>query len=216
MAWESPSHRRDEPDRLSDEELACRTQAGSSACFAELVGRYEQRLLRFLLQRTRHVQDAEDLLQDTFARAYQRIGSYDPAWKVSTWLYTIASRLACSLHRKASAQPLLEPAQQPSRWPDPSTIAARNEERDNLWTLAAETLSVNQYTALWLRYAEEMSVKEISRVMKKTQSHVKVLLFRGRAGLGRRLQAHESRGRTSRSTAPAAAACTAGAGEGGG
>jgi RNA polymerase sigma-70 factor (ECF subfamily) len=216
MAWESPSHRRDEPDRLSDEELACQTQAGSSACFAELVGRYEQRLLRFLIQRTHHVQDAEDLLQDTFARAYQRIDSYDPTWKVSTWLFTIASRLACSFHRKASAKPLLEPGQQASGCPDPSAIAARNEERENLWALAAQVLSVNQYTALWLRYAEEMSVKEISRVMKKTQSHVKVLLFRGRGGLGRRLQRSEARGRTVRSTASAPAACAAGAAEGGG
>ena len=81
-----PRSRLEEPlARLSDEELACRTQAGSSACFGELVRRHEQRLLRFLMQRTRHLHDAEDLLQDTFARAYQRIGSYNPAWRLSTW-----------------------------------------------------------------------------------------------------------------------------------
>ncbi len=110
-----PSSRRDTPlDQLSDEELARRTQAGSSACFGEVVRRHGDRLLRFLIYRTRSVQDAEDLLQDTFARAYQRIESYDPRWKLTTWLYTIAARLAYSLRRRPTVQPLLDPAQRPA------------------------------------------------------------------------------------------------------
>lgn len=211
-----PSSRRDELSRLSDEELACRTQAGSSACFAELVTRHEQRLLRFLVQRTRHLHDAEDLLQDTFARAYQRIDSYNPAWKLSTWLYTIASRLACSLYRKPAPGPLLDPSRQVSPGRGPADIAARREERDNLWALAAGTLSDNQYTALWLRYAEEMSVKEVARAMNKTRTHVKVLLFRGRANLGRKLRVFRSPARPVRSAPAPAAPCAARTAEGGG
>ena len=64
---------------------------------------------------------------------------------------------------------------------------SRGEQRAKLWALAAETLSANQYTALWFRYAEGMSITDIAQVMDKTQTHVKVLLFRGRKTLGKKL-----------------------------
>lgn len=201
--------------RLGDAELVRGAQAGSNACFAQLVCRYEARLLRFLLQRTRRLHDAEDLLQDTFVRAYERIASYDPRWRLTTWLYTIAARLACSHHRKRRAALLPEPARTEDDAPDPADIAADNEQRDNLWSLAAQTLSDNQYRALWLRYAEGMSVKEISRVMKKTQTHVKVLLFRGRSGLGRRLTAAAAAAGRANVPAEVPAPCTTGAKGGG-
>ena len=192
----------DELSALSDEELACRVQAGSSASFAELVSRYEVRLLRFLVRRTGHVQDAEDLLQETFARAYQKIRLYKPAWKVTTWLFTIASRLACSHFRKSKEQFLPDARNRMPGGPDPAEIVSGQEEKDNLWALAAEVLSENQYTALWLRYAEDMSVKEISRVMDKTQTHVKVLLFRGRSCLARNLRPVEVPGRPTGAPCP--------------
>ena len=184
MAKAQPPHG-EKLGELSSEELACRTQAGSLACFGELVKRYEGRLLSFLIQRTGQVQDGEDLLQETFARAYQRIRFYDPSWKFSTWLFTIALRLACSHHRKPRSLSLDDARLLPAAECDPFVIVSQQEEKENLWALAAELLSKNQYMALWLRYAEGMSVKQISRVMCKTQTHVKVLLFRGRSSLAR-------------------------------
>ena len=184
MAKAQPPHG-EKLGELSSEELACRTQAGSSACFGELVKRYEARLLNFLIQRTQQVQDGEDLLQESFARAYQRIRFYDPRWKFSTWLFTIASRLACSHGRKLRSPSLDDVRLLPAEGSNPLTIVSQEEEKDNLWALAAELLSKNQHSVLWLRYGEGMSVKEISRVMCKTQTHVKVLLFRGRSSLAR-------------------------------
>ena len=179
------------PGDLADEELACRAQAGSSACFEELVRRLEGRLLRFLLRRTRTPQDAEDLLQETFLRGYQRLGSYNPAWKITTWLFTIASRLAISHGRKRRAVALPRAACVPAVGDDALTRLARQEEKEALWATAQSTLSENQHTVLWLRYAEGMSVKEIARVMGKTRTHVKVLLYRARSALGRRLEQAE-------------------------
>ncbi len=178
-----------DPAELADHELARGTGAGSTACFAELVSRHEGRLMGFLVRRTRHVQDAEDLLQETFARAYQHIASYDARWKFTTWLFTIASRLTCSHFRKK--RPVLTGdemlGQAGSISDDPSADMSRREQKDRLWSLAAEVLSDNQYTALWFRYAEEMSIKDIAQVMDKTLTHVKVLLFRGRTALGKKL-----------------------------
>ena len=177
------------PAELADDELAHATRAGSTACFAELVSRHEGRLMGFLVRRTRHVQDAEDLLQETFARAYQHIASYDAKWKLTTWLFTIASRLTCSHFRKK--RPTLTGdemlAQARTVTDDPSTGMSRREQKDRLWSLAGEVLSDNQYTALWFRYAEEMPIKDIAEVMDKTETHVKVLLFRGRTALGKKL-----------------------------
>ncbi len=61
------------------------------------------------------------------------------------------------------------------------------ENMDNLWQ-QARRLPASQYTALWLRYAEDMSVREVAGVMGKTQVYVKVLLYRGRKRLGEVLQ----------------------------
>ena len=79
---------------LSSEELACRAQAGSLPSFAKLVERYQGRLYNFLLRRVGHADDAEDLAQDTFVRAWERIDRYRTTWRFSTWLFTIGSRLA--------------------------------------------------------------------------------------------------------------------------
>jgi len=178
-----------DPADRADAELARKARGGSAPCFAELVGRHEQRLMRFLVRRTRNVHDAEDLLQETFVRAYQHIASYDPTWKFTTWLFTIASRLACSHFRKKrpalTGEAMLGQAR--SVTDDPSADMSKGEQRDRLWALAADVLSTNQYTALWFRYVEGMSIADISQVMDKTQTHVKVLLFRGRTTLGKKL-----------------------------
>lgn len=198
-----------EPASLTDAELACQARAGSADGFIELVSRHERRLMRFLVRRMRNVHDAEDLLQETFARAYQHIASYDPTWKFTTWLFTIASRLACSHFRKK--RPALTGdrmlGQARSVTDDPSAEMSEGEQRDRLWSLAAGALSANQYTALWFRYAEGMSIADISQVMDKTQTHVKVLLFRGRTTLGKKLdrfgEATASRATASDSDGPA-------------
>ncbi len=177
----------DELADLDDQELACRTQAGSASCFAELVARHQDRLLGFLLRRTGSRHDAEDLLQDAFARAYERIASYNATSTFATWLYTIASRLAISHYRKKRPVPIGHVADLRTSADDPVELAIAREQADNLWSLAGRVLSADQYTALWLRYAEGQSINDISRMMSKRGTHVRVLLFRARLSLGRRL-----------------------------
>ena len=201
MAGLQPPGRK-ELGELSNEELARGAQAGTTAYFEELVTRFEGRLLHFLVQRSRNVHEAEDLLQETFARAYLKIGQYNPKWRFSTWLFTIATRLACNQRRKPFRQSLEDIQLLQARGGDPLTIVARKEEQNNLWTLAAALLSENQYTALWLQYAQAMSVKEVSKVMGKTQTNVKVLLFRARSSLASNLSRTNSAERVGYDTKP--------------
>jgi RNA polymerase sigma-70 factor (ECF subfamily) len=171
---------------LSSEELAWRSREGCRASFGQLVERYSPRLLCFLSRRTSSIQDAEDLVQDTFVRAFENIHRYRKAWKFSTWLFTIAARLATSDYRRK--QTAREFSRTESDEPaNPSTMLLYREQRQSLWAQAME-LPENQYQVLWLKYAEDMTVKEIARVMGKSQISVRVLLYRARTAMAQRLQ----------------------------
>jgi RNA polymerase sigma-70 factor (ECF subfamily) len=181
----------------SDEELAARAAAGSAAAFEELVSRYTPRLFFFLRPKSDSDEDIEDLIQETFLRAFRSIDRYDARWKFSTWLFTTAVRLSISRHRtKKSPSARLDPEGQASSAPGPQETLVQKEEkaeRQNIWNVA-RTLKPLEYEALWLRYAEDMPVKDIARAMKKSRVGVRSLLYRSRLKLGRKL----------RSSAPAA------------
>ena len=166
--------------QLSDEELVLKAQAGSHPCFEELVSRYSRRLFHFLRPKIATDQDTEDLIQETFLKAFRYIDRFDQRYKFSTWLYTTASRLAISYYRKQrDSQPVFETA---SSAAGPQERMLKDERDQNLWQ-AARRLHKNQYQALWLRYMEDMPVEAIARVLKKTRLHVRVLLHRARSNL---------------------------------
>jgi len=174
----------------TDEELAVRAAAGSRSAFEELVSRYGLRLFHFLRWRSGSDEDIEDLVQETFLKAYRNIGRYDPQRKFSTWLFTLAVRLSISRHRSQGAKPLplaSEGPEYPS--PGPQEALIRKEEKEkagNIWLLA-RTLKPSEYEVLWLRYAEEMPMKDIARAMRKSLVGVRVLLHRSRLKLGKML-----------------------------
>ena len=59
--------------------------------------------------------------------------------------------------------------------------------RENVWLTAKRLLNQDAYTAMWMRYVEDMSIKEVARAMEKTQSWAKVTLLRGRRSLSAEL-----------------------------
>jgi RNA polymerase sigma-70 factor (ECF subfamily) len=170
---------------LSAEELAMRSRHGCRASFAELVERYGIPLFDFLRYKTNSLQDTEDLVQDTFVKAYENIHRYRDCWKFSTWLFTIAARLASSHFRRL--RPSRTIGEVESDGMGPGQMMVKKETRMNLWTMAGD-LSKNQYQALWLKYAQDMSIKDIAKVMRKSQVNVKVILYRARINLAKRLQ----------------------------
>lgn len=173
---------------ISDEELARQTQAGSVAAFEELVSRYEHRVYAFVTQFSGHATDPADVTQEAFVRAFQSIQQFNPRHTFAAWLFTIARNKAID-HFRAAPPPAREDdtPELPDN-NDPAELLAVQEERLNLWRAARRVLSDTQYQALWLKYTEEMSVAQIARVLRKTQTHVKVLLFRARLALGRELE----------------------------
>lgn len=163
----------------SDLKLIEAARDGSVDAFTELVHGHRQKLLRFLLTRCASHADAEDVLQDTLINAYRYIGTYNPRWRFSTWLYRIAIRNAGSA-RVAKFDELGELRDEES---DPLDLCIAQSERDNLWRSARRLLSDEVFAAMWLRYVEDMSVNDISAVLERTASWTKVNLLRGRRAL---------------------------------
>ena len=160
----------------SDETLAIRARAGDKPAFAELAARYQQRLLRFLLTRSRSRADAEDTLQDTFMNAWRYLDSFDDSRNFSSWIFRIAINAASSL-KPGDVQ---ESADIPDPDADPLLSCLRDSERQNLWLGARQNLSDDAFNALWLRYAEGLSIQEISTALDRKLTWVKVTLMRSR------------------------------------
>jgi len=179
--------------KCADEELARHSQAGSLAAFEELVYRYEGRIYGFVSSICRNGADAREVTQDTFVRAFQAIRQFDCGRGFGPWLFTIARR-KCIDHHRAAPPAADEALPELADDNDPAELLARQEERQDLWDLARRRLPEAQFQTLWLRYAEGMTVAGIAQVMSKTQTHVKVLLFRARSVLGRELKARQASG----------------------
>ncbi len=184
----STSPTRVDLDAMSDEQLACRAQAGSREAFDRLARRFHDRLRGFCLHRVRRAADADDLAQESLTRAFEQLHRYRPQWRFGTWLFCLTHRLIIDHHRRARrTQPLDHAPPLAAAQASPADALAQREARENLWRTAARVLSDDQRTALWLRYGEQMDLKQIARVMRRTTVSVKVMLLRARRKLAEHL-----------------------------
>jgi RNA polymerase sigma-70 factor (ECF subfamily) len=152
---------------------------GSATAFTDLVSGYREGLLRFLLARSSSYADAEDALQDTLINAYRYLHSYDRRWRFSTWLYRIAINNAARL-KSVDTVELGDLLDEES---DPLVHCIAASDRENLWQCARRQLADEVFSAMWLRYVEDMSIKDISTVLDRSVSWTKVNLMRGRKTL---------------------------------
>lgn len=173
----------------SDEQLARQAQAGSASAFEELVRRYEVRIYRFVLQQCRTPADAQEITQDAFVSAAGHLHQFDANRSFGAWLFAIARRKCIDRQRANQRQVELAASETADCVvaEDPAELLAQQEARQDLWRQARRVLPELQFQALWLRYAEDLSVADIARVLRKTSVHVKVLLFRARTVLAREL-----------------------------
>jgi RNA polymerase sigma-70 factor (ECF subfamily) len=125
---------------------------------------------------------ANDATQESLLRAYHKIHLYDPKKSFAPWLFTIARRVALNEKKRKSKRK--EDSIQDHNLPSHEE-SAENRLLQPLWALAAEVLNEKYYQALRLHYAEEFSIREIAKIMRKTETGIKVILFRAR----RKLQA---------------------------
>src|SRR5271156_6788548 len=116
---------------MTDEDLARHSQGGDFAAFEELVRRYENRIYSFLHQSCGHDADAREATQDTFVRAFEAIGKFDPGRPFAAWLFTIARRKGIDCFR--ARIPDGGQAPEESDPDDPAELLARRDEAQALW-----------------------------------------------------------------------------------
>jgi RNA polymerase sigma factor (sigma-70 family) len=173
-----------------DERLIALTRRGNDAAYEALVARYQSRLLSFCRHMLGSREDAEDVLQEVFAAAFNAIVSDDRPINVRPWLYRIARNRCLNHLRKQTA--IGVDSMDVHLADHGTTTADRVHDREEFRQLVADvqTLPETQRTALLLREIDALSYEQIAEAMETTVPSVKSLLVRARVSLA---EATESR-----------------------
>ena len=161
----------------TDKDLVLKCLDGSERDFEKLIERYSKKLYLFIYNRTRNNEDTEDIIQDTFLKAYRNLSSYDPKWNFSTWIYTIASRTAASHFRYENVrkkEPMIQ--LNPVTTPEEEVM---KEDISGIWK-AAGKLSKKKYEIIRLRYGDGLSIREIGKITGKSPVNIRVLIYRAK------------------------------------
>ena len=181
----------------SDEAAAARAKAGDADAFRVLVERHSRPMFRLAFRMTGNEQDAEDIVQDTFLRAYRRIEKFDERASFGTWLYRITVNCSLDLVRarkrrsEQSGPANLEMddliQSLPSSGATPDRMAMSGQARQRI-AEAMEELSASERTAFVLRHFEGMCIDEVSRVLGCRPGAARHCVFRAVQKLRRALE----------------------------
>jgi len=173
-----------------DRELVRRAQAQDKAAFEELVRRHQHRVFAVAGGILRRREDAEDIAQQVFVKAYFSLKRFDQRAAFSTWLYKITVNECWDLLRKKKVRPLVyesdlseEQARQfgatDERISEERDISERLEARQRVERLM-EGIDERDRTMLILKEVEGFAVEEIAEILGLNANTVKVRLFRAR------------------------------------
>ncbi len=180
---------------MPDETLVGLVLQGNSSAFESLVERHKRGIVNFLYGCVRSAEDANDLGQETFIRAYAHLRTFNPQLaKFSTWLYQIA-RNAARTHigkerRRPQVEELYEDETLEQRLPDtrrevaPEAMMLAQVEQETVREALLE-VPERMRAALALRYYKHMEYQEIAETMGVSLGNVKTLIHRGKAALAR-------------------------------
>lgn len=172
---------------LTDEELVDRTKHGEVSAFAEIIRRYQAKLLRYGRRFLKVPEDAEDAVQDAFINAYKNIAGFRSGQRLSPWLYRIAHNSFVSLirSRKQEALPFFDPDElfphpvAPDRTDTAADVAMIRQQLEK----GLAMIDAKYREILVLRYFEDLSYSEIADVLRLPVGTVSVRLKRGLAKL---------------------------------
>ena len=182
------------PTRVDDMILVRRAQEGDSAAFEELVQQYDRTVLRMALHLTDSLEDAQDIYQDAFLRAYRNLGKFRFECTFYTWIYRIVTNLCCDhLRRKqlrnrySYAEPHVESEDRETTALDraadlragasPERVALSSELRERiLWALGR--LSARERVVFELRHYEGLKLQTVASILNTTENTIKNTLFR--------------------------------------
>jgi RNA polymerase sigma factor (sigma-70 family) len=173
----------------SDERLVALTRRGNQAAYEALVGRYQSRLLAFCRHMLGSREDAEDVLQEVFAAAFNAMLADERALNVRPWLYRIARNR--SLNHLRRTQAIGVDSMDVHLSEHGATTADKVHKREEFRQLMEDVqgLPETQRTALLLREIDALSYEQIAEAMETTVPSIKSLLVRARVSLAEAAEA---------------------------
>ena len=180
----------------NEEQLVAHAQAGDAAAFEELVRLHERYVYNLALRVVGNPEDAEDLAQQTFLRAWRALGSFRGESRFSTWLYRIVTNLCCNrLPRLRQELAALDP--------DDEALSLPDERQDVEAGLLTGALKARLHDAfrnlpesyrllLTLRHLQGLSYDEIASAAGLPLGTVKTGIFRARRILRAALEQYEA------------------------
>ena len=180
---------------LSDWELVQKCQLGEMTAFQELVSRYYQKVFMVILGLLRNRDDAMEVTQETFFRAYRKIKSFQGGSSFYTWVYRIGVNIAIDAQRRQKRNPLdfretmdqvLEEQHEVAK--DPFTDVHEKELRERLLA-AINDLTPEHKAVIVLRTLEGLSYKEIGQILGCSEGTVMSRLHYARKKLQEKLKA---------------------------
>jgi RNA polymerase sigma-70 factor, ECF subfamily len=187
-----------------DAALMLRVKDGDIQAFESLVEKYKQPIINLIYRMLHDLEEAEDLAQNVFVRAYRSAGRYEVSAKFSTWLFTIARRLCLNELRRRGRHPAesleasQEDEQSPRQYEDAKSFAAPDQflhrELEVKIQQAIDELPDKQRIAILMCRADEHSYDEIAKVLECSISATKSLIHRGRETLKQKLKPYLATG----------------------
>ncbi|MGC9046645.1 MAG: RNA polymerase sigma factor [Minisyncoccia bacterium] len=160
-----------------EQKLIKNAQKGENQAFAELYDKYVDKIYRFILLKVGRKEDAEDLTQQVFLKAWQNVKSYKPQGYVfSAWLYKIAHNTVIDYYRRNKSHKSLDAIQEIGY--EISTTVL--DDKNDLIKIknAIYQLETTQQSVIIMKFIDELSNKEISEILGKSEGAIRVLQHR--------------------------------------
>jgi len=183
---------------LEDDKLVKKAIGGQEEAYKKLVDKYERALFFHILKMVKDREQVEDLVQETFVKAFDNLNTYSTNYAFSTWLYRIATNHTIDYLRKKKLKTLsiddpvkTKDGEMEMQLPDESAETDRDiirKQRQKIVQKAIQNLPEKYRKVIELRHMEEKSYKEISAVLDKPVGTVKAHIFRSRELLYKELK----------------------------
>lgn len=179
----------------TDNQLVARTLGGDVAAFNDLVVRWEPSLYRFVVRYLGDAEEARDVCQEAFMRAYTNLDRFRGQAKFSSWLYQIALNQCRTRFRRKKTRPTVsldEDEQQshlqlvPAAGDAPETAAIKSQHATTLQA-ALSDLPEEQRTAIILKEYHGLKFREIAEILETPESTIKSRLYHGLESLAKSL-----------------------------
>ncbi|MBD5633377.1 MAG: sigma-70 family RNA polymerase sigma factor [Candidatus Eremiobacteraeota bacterium] len=169
-------------ESAADGALVDLARAGSDDAFGILVGRYRAPVVRLAYRLTRDADEANDIAQDSFIRAYRRIADFQPDRPFARWLFVIARNASLDALRRRRRSVAIVASAEPVAEIGPEDVALRNEEKAQV-QVALEALPAKYRDVLELYYMYELRYREIALTLDIPIGTVKTYISRAKRRL---------------------------------